>query len=46
MPSTVVETWKQIWNYFETESDYQRSFISDFEAYSSPDKVAIYIGIS
>ena len=45
MPSTVVETWKQIWDYFEIESEYQRSFISDFEAYSGSDKVAIYIGI-
>ncbi len=45
MPSTVVETWKQIWDYFEAESNYQRSFISDFEAYSGSDKVAIYIGI-
>jgi predicted transcriptional regulator YdeE len=45
MPSTVVEIWKKIWNYFEVESHYQRSFISDFEAYSSSDTVAIYIGI-
>ena len=45
MPSTLVKTWKQIWNYFEAESNYQRSFISDFEAYSGSDKVAIYIGI-
>lgn len=45
MPSTVVETWKQIWDYFKVENGYQRSFISDFEAYSGSDKVAIYIGI-
>jgi predicted transcriptional regulator YdeE len=45
MPATVVDTWKKIWDYFETESNYQRSFISDFEAYSDSDKVAIYIGI-
>ena len=45
MPATVVETWKKIWNYFETESNYQRSFISDFEAYSGSDKVALYIGV-
>ena len=45
MPSIVVETWKKIWDYFEAESNYQRSFISDFEAYSGFDKVAIYIGI-
>lgn len=45
MPSTVVEIWKQIWAYFEEKREYQRSFISDFEAYSGSDKVAIYIGI-
>ncbi|MDP1614465.1 MAG: effector binding domain-containing protein, partial [Methylococcales bacterium] len=45
MPATVVEIWKQIWNYFQAESNDQRSFISDFEAYSGSDKVAIYIGI-
>lgn len=45
MPSTVVATWKQIWNYFKKESNYERSFISDFEAYSAPDNVGIYIGI-
>ena len=45
MPSTVVETWKQIWDYFEVERNYQRNFISDFEAYSGSDKVAIYIGV-
>lgn len=45
MPVTVFEIWKQIWSYFETESNYQRSFITDFEAYSGSEKVAIYIGI-
>lgn len=45
MPSTVIGMWKQIWDYFEAGSNYQRSFISDFEAYSGSDKVAIYIGI-
>ncbi len=45
MPATVVETWKQIWSYFATEGQYQRSFISDFEAYSGADKVTIYIGV-
>lgn len=46
MPLTVVETWKRIWDYFETHTEYQRSFISDFEEYSGPDRVAIYIGIN
>ena len=45
MPFTVVETWKRIWDYFKTENKYQRNFNSDFEAYSGPDEVEIYIGI-
>lgn len=45
MPSTVVETWKRIWDYFDAENNYQRSYITDFEAYSVSDKVAIHIGI-
>ncbi len=45
MPSTVIETWKRVWAYFAAESEYQRNFISDFEAYSGSDEVAIYIGI-
>lgn len=45
MPHSVVETWKRIWEYFETNNEYQRNFISDFEAYTNPDEVAIYIGI-
>lgn len=45
MPLAVVETWKRIWEYFETNNKYQRNFISDFEAYTNPDEVAIYIGI-
>lgn len=45
MPATVVETWKQVWAFFETNTEHRRSFISDFEAYSGPDQIAIYIGL-
>ncbi|MDF1646755.1 MAG: GyrI-like domain-containing protein [Legionellaceae bacterium] len=45
MPDTVIETWQQVWKYFEKTDTYQRNFISDFEAYISADEVAIYIGI-
>ncbi|MDP3559472.1 MAG: GyrI-like domain-containing protein [Legionellaceae bacterium] len=46
MPLTVMETWKKVWAYFEKEGgEYQRNFVSDFEAYNGADKVAIYIGI-
>lgn len=46
MPDIVIELWKQIWSYFETHSEYQRNFISDFEAYSGSDQVTIYIGVN
>ena len=45
MPAVVVETWKRVWEFFETNTEYQRNFISDFEAYNGPDQVAIYIGL-
>jgi len=45
MPAVVVETWKKVWEFFETNTEYRRNFISDFEAYSDPDQVAIYIGL-
>lgn len=45
MPAIVVETWKRVWEFFETNTEYRRNFISDFEAYSGPDQVAIYIGL-
>jgi predicted transcriptional regulator YdeE len=45
MPATVIDVWKQIWNYFSEENNYQRNFISDFEIYNGSDQVAVYIGI-
>jgi predicted transcriptional regulator YdeE len=45
MPATVVETWKRVWAFFETNTEPRRNFISDFEAYSGPDQIAIYIGL-
>lgn len=32
-------------NIFETNTEHRRNFISDFESYSDPDQVAIYIGL-
>ncbi len=45
MPVTVIETWKRVWEFFETNTEYRRHFISDFEAYSGSNQVAIYIGL-
>ncbi|KTC66281.1 Transcription activator, effector binding (plasmid) [Legionella adelaidensis] len=46
MPLAVIETWKHIWNYFETNHQNKRNFISDFELYDGVDEVSIYIGIN
>ena len=46
MPATVIETWKQIWAYFEKENEYQRNFMTDFEIYQGALEVAIYIGVN
>jgi predicted transcriptional regulator YdeE len=45
MPATVVETWQRVWAFFETNTEHRRKFISDFEVYSGPNQVAIYIGL-
>ena len=46
MPQTVIETWKRVWAYFESKTEYQRNFITDFEAYNCSDEVAIHIGVT
>jgi predicted transcriptional regulator YdeE len=46
MPATVIETWKRIWEFFETNTQYQRNFVSDFEVYDGAEQVAIYIGLA
>lgn len=45
MPQAVIETWGQIWNFFESNTEFIRLFNSDFEEYLGPDEVAIYIGV-
>ncbi len=45
MPSAVIEAWTQVWQYFKETDEYQRNFTSDFEEYTGPNEVAIYIGI-
>ncbi|NVZ99596.1 GyrI-like domain-containing protein [Pseudomonas gingeri] len=44
MPQTVIDTWGRIWSYFEQHPG-QRRFATDFEVYTGPDSVAVYIGI-
>lgn len=45
MPATVIDTWKRVWEFFETPTEHRRNFISDFEAYNGSEQVTIYIGL-
>lgn len=45
-PDVVMDTWAQIWEYFEDEeSQYKRAYKVDFEKYLSMDEIEIYISI-
>jgi len=42
----VIKTWGQIWQYFaDGQSEYKRTFTTDFEHYKNPTNIAIYIAI-
>ena len=46
MPEVVINTWSEVWDYFEREAvDYKRAFTTDFEYYKSENEVDIYIAI-
>ncbi|ETO93614.1 GyrI-like domain-containing protein [Legionella oakridgensis] len=45
LPQAVVETWKNVWHYFESQNTYQRNFNADFEVYRGAEDFALYIGI-
>jgi len=45
LPDVSIELWKEIWEYFENNSDYERIYGVDFEKYSKQDEVEIYISI-
>ena len=45
MPDCVIQTWGLIWAYFADNPQTLRRFTTDFEVYSGPDSVAIYIGV-
>jgi len=47
LPQTVIETWGQVWAYFEDPSiDEKRAFKTDFELYISETEAEIYIGVN
>ena len=45
MPETVVETWGQVWHYFENEDAPERAFLTDYEVFEGGDQVTIYVGV-
>jgi len=45
MPMATVELWSKIWRFFDKNSEFERSFETDFEIYPGEDEVSIYIGI-
>lgn len=45
MPGAVIGAWQHIWRYFEANPQIKRRFVTDFEAYTAPETVAVYIGI-
>ncbi|WP_085640892.1 MULTISPECIES: GyrI-like domain-containing protein [unclassified Pseudomonas] len=45
LPEAVIATWGRIWRYFEENPQVERRYTTDFEAYTGPGSVAVYIGI-
>ncbi len=45
MPQAVIDTWMEIWNYFNSNPKEKRAYNTDFEKYVSADEVEVYIGI-
>lgn len=45
LPQVVIDTWQEIWDYFDAEPEYERAYKIDFEKYVSEDEIEIYISI-
>lgn len=46
MPQAVIDTWGEVWAYFtSTDCSHTRAYTTDFEVYTSPNEVEIYIAI-
>jgi len=46
LPQAIIDTWQQIWAYFDDPSiDERRAYETDFEKYLSEDEVEIVIGV-
>ena len=45
LPQVVIDTWAQIWEYFENNSEYKRAYTIDFEHYTKENEIEIYVSI-
>ncbi|BBP70592.1 transcriptional regulator [Pseudomonas sp. Seg1] len=45
LPDAVISTWGKVWSFFESNPQIQRRFVTDFEAYTGPESVSVYIGV-
>ena len=45
MPAVVIDTWGEIWEYFESNPHVKRKYLTDYEKYINQDTIEIYIGI-
>ncbi len=45
VPLSVVAAWQRVWQYFHEHPEVQRRYRTDFEAYDSPTKAAVYVGV-
>ncbi|PTT26929.1 effector binding domain-containing protein, partial [Pseudomonas sp. HMWF021] len=45
LPDAVISTWGRIWEFFEQNPQIQRRYATDYEAYTGPESVAVYIGV-
>lgn len=46
IPEVLISTWGRIWDYFEDNPMYRRSFNTDYELYLGPEYIAVCIGVN
>ena len=44
-PETVIALWQEVWDFFGRNDAPERAYLFDFEEYTGPESVAIFIGI-
>ena len=46
IPKIVIDTWKEIWEYFaRKDAEYERLYTTDFEYYVNQNEIEIYIAV-